>query len=97
MNHFNIFKIPKSGFINAIDFETPKHLADYLVYLDNNREAYNAYFEWKQNVIFNKPLKYTNLCNMCIHLHLEEFYGLKRQILTDLDNYWNRDLNCAMN
>jgi len=36
--------VPKSGYINANDFATPRGLAKYLKYLDLNKTAYNAYF-----------------------------------------------------
>ena len=50
--------IPKSGFINARDFETPKKLASYLSYLSQNKTAYNAYFLWKKSI---KILFFRNL------------------------------------
>ena len=40
--------IPKSGFIDARNFKTPKHLALYLEYLDKNKTAYNEFFQWKK-------------------------------------------------
>ena len=44
------YYVPKSGFINALDFKTPKHLATYLIYLSKNKTAYNEYFKWKKYV-----------------------------------------------
>ena len=49
------YYVPKSAFINTQDFKTPKDLADYLIYLNNNKTAYNKYFEWK------KYIKYLNI------------------------------------
>ena len=40
--------IPKSGFIDARDFKSPKELAKYLKYLNGNKTAYNEYFKWKK-------------------------------------------------
>lgn len=40
---------PGHSFINAMDFASPKHLADYLKYLDSHDDEYLAYFKWKQN------------------------------------------------
>lgn len=67
------FYIPKSGYINVVDFQSPKHLADYLTYLDNNKTAYNSYFKWKKYIRVSKK-KSTGgyLCEMCIQLNLEE-------------------------
>ena len=36
-----------SAYINADDFRTPKDLADYLSYLNENQTAYEALFDWK--------------------------------------------------
>ena len=47
--------IPKRGYINALDFKTPKHLADYLIYLSKNSTAYNEYFMWKKFIKFLSP------------------------------------------
>ncbi|KAA0202854.1 hypothetical protein HAZT_HAZT008540 [Hyalella azteca] len=35
---------PPHSFINALDFPSIRHLADYLIYLDRNDTAYNEYF-----------------------------------------------------
>jgi len=48
------YYIPKSGFINALDFESPADLATYLVALSNNKETYNKYFEWKKYIGYRK-------------------------------------------
>lgn len=36
------------SFISASDFESPKDLARYLIYLDRNDEEYLKYFEWRK-------------------------------------------------
>ncbi len=64
---------PKSGYINALDYESPKDLADYMKYLNNNKTAYNEYFKWKKYLSYtSNPPKMAFLCEMCIKLHLEE-------------------------
>jgi hypothetical protein len=35
-------------FINVSDFQSPKQLAEYLLWLNNNDEEYQKYFSWKQ-------------------------------------------------
>lgn len=62
---------PPRSYINALDFSTPKDLADYLLYLDKNDTAYNEYFLWKsyhfiQNEWANVAKPY---CDMCERLH----------------------------
>ena len=38
---------PPHSYIDVRDFKSPKHLAEYLFYLDNNEEEYMSYFKWK--------------------------------------------------
>ena len=39
--------LPPHSYVDVRDFKTPKHLADYLLYLDKNHKAYMSYFKWK--------------------------------------------------
>ena len=39
---------PPNSYINALDFESVKDLADYLIYLDENEQEYRKYFQWKE-------------------------------------------------
>ena len=41
--------LPPHSYINALDFKSVKHLADYLIQLDENEEEYLKYFEWKKD------------------------------------------------
>ena len=50
--------LPKSAYINALDFQSPRHLTEYLLYLSKNTTAYNSYFKWK------KYIKLTNRAGM---------------------------------
>ena len=44
-------------------------------YLSNNKIAYNSYFEWKKHVIFGDTIvALSPVCDMCIQLHLEDYY-----------------------
>jgi hypothetical protein len=55
--------------------------------LSNNDKAYNSYFEWKKHVIFDdKTVALSPLCDMCIQLHLEDYYYLT-------DNKFIKDKN----
>jgi alpha-1,3-fucosyltransferase len=88
--------VPKSAYINALDYETPKSLADYLLYLSNNETAYNEYFEWKKYVVYDKthPTQ-AYLCEMCIQLHLEDKIGqVKKKQLTKMSRLFGLKENC---
>lgn len=44
---YKALAIPGS-YINAMDFSSLKKLAEYLMFLDQNDDEYNKYFEWKK-------------------------------------------------
>jgi hypothetical protein len=88
--------VPRSGYINVLDFKTPKELADYLIYLDGNNTAYNAYFEWKKYLKYdpNHPIA-GYLCEMCIKLHLEDHTGIiQKKKFNSLQKYFGLRNNC---
>jgi alpha-1,3-fucosyltransferase len=94
------YYIPKSAYINALDFESPRHLAEYLNYLDRNKTAYNEYFEWKRYIKSDYPSRPRHngfLCEMCIQLHLEDTLGyVKQKRLVDLDQSFGLQKKCKM-
>lgn len=105
--HFNIipvvygyanysYYLPKSGYINALDFETPKQLAEYMLYLDKNKSMYNDYFKWKRYIrIDENPVVGGFLCEMCIKLNLEENLKLvEHKQLNDLRKSFGLIDNC---
>lgn len=84
--------VPKSAYINAFDFKSPRKLAQYLTYLDSNKTAYNEYFKWKKYVKFGK--RYDYLCDMCIHLHLEDYIGIEKKTIDNLEDHWSLQRDC---
>ncbi len=88
--------VPKSGYIDVLDFKTVKELADHLVYLDRNKTAFNEYFKWK------KYLKYDAahptggyLCEACIKLHLETYTGhFHTKEFSSMHKYFGLSTNC---
>ena len=71
------------------DYNSAKDLADHLKYLDSNRTAYNEYFKWKKYVKFDKPVL-NPLCDLCIQLQLDSYFGVKKSIIKDVNSYWNK-------
>ena len=90
------YYIPKSGFINAMDFETPADLAKFLVGLSKNKDGYNSYFEWKDYIGYRKgPVVQAFLCEMCIKLLLEEAVGVvKHKELENMEGRFGMVENC---
>ena len=40
-------RAPPKSYINVLDFENPKKLAEFLIELANDEEEYQSYFWWK--------------------------------------------------
>ena len=61
--------LPPGSYINALDFSSPKDLAEYLRYLDTHEEEYLKYFEWKRNYLLEDVFFSQMLCEACAKLH----------------------------
>lgn len=73
---YSIF-IPTGSYINALDFETPKLLGEYLDTVAQNFTLYQQYFEWKENYTldfsdFDGKGSKRWICDLCNYLHQEE-------------------------
>ena len=89
--------MPRSGYVDALDFKSPMELANYLTYLDGNATAYNQYFEWKRFITVEKRNENGYLCEMCIQLQLEEKLGIRKSNHYDqseLDRLYGLKENC---
>lgn len=76
-----------------MDYDTPKSLADHLLFVASNPTAYNEYFKWKEHVVFRLPNP-DIFCSMCISIQQETIYGIKKGIVEDLGSYWNYRRDC---
>ena len=87
--------IPPSGYIDELKFVRPKELADYLLYLDSNKTAYNSYFQWKKFIRFNQnAVTIGTFCEMCIKLNLNYYLGIQKNVIRDFKKLWGDDENC---
>ena len=90
--------IPSTGFVNIFDFTTLRKLADYLWYLDFETTAYNSYFKWKQYLKYNpEGAKNGHFCEMCIQLNLDFYFGIKKNVISNLETVWGEENNCYEN
>ena len=83
---YKALAIPNS-YIDVQDFASPKHLADYLHYLDSNDTAYKEYFIWKklyQHVAPNRA------CTLCKQLHNISLYTPPR-VYKNMTRFWDKD------
>ena len=79
--------ITKNAFIHVDDFKSPRHLANYLNYLNDNLTAYKSYFDWRRssNNWREVPYHKRNFCQLCEMLHNE---SLASQSYPDIHNWW---------
>ena len=62
---------PPHSYIDVRDFKSPKHLAEYLRYLDKNENAYLSYFDWRRDytVVAGKRSSIDVFCHLCRYMH----------------------------
>lgn len=65
--NYSLIAPPKS-FINALDFESPQHLAKYLKMLTQRPDEYIKYFKWKKYYKVSNPNELA-ICRLCRLLH----------------------------
>ena len=77
--------VPTSAFINAIEFNSPRLLAQHLLHIDSQPALYNKFFAWRQHITYHRerwphtllpagaPLTATfhTFCDMCIRMQLD--------------------------
>ena len=81
--------IPGS-YINVLDFNTVKDLAEYLHYLDQNITAYNEYFKWRKRYRMGGDWYF--LCQFC--KKGSSLTGLQLKHNQDLTDFWVRQGKC---
>ncbi len=81
---------PPHSYINAIDFATPKELADYLLLLNSSDSLYARYFDWKKHyeVVFPDLDGWCDLCRMA------NDESLPPKVYHDIKQWWLGDGQC---
>jgi len=75
---------PPESFIHVDDFESPRHLADFLRTVAANRERYNSYFRWQGA---GEYIDTKFWCRLCAMLH--ETHRTGQHVVYDrLDDWW---------
>jgi hypothetical protein len=75
---------PINSYINAMDFESPKELADYLILLDKSNTLYAQYFNWKMDY-YVSALDMFGWCDLCRMANDEK---KPKKIYRDIKNWW---------
>ena len=90
------FWMPRSGYINALDYRSPQDVAEFLNGLACDEAAYNGYFEWKRYLRFEDgPPMQSYLCEMCIKLNMEEVAGVvEKKMVGNVSELFGPQQNC---
>ena len=56
---------PPHSLINALNFESPRHLAEYLHYLDSHDDEYLSYFWWHDYYVAKPYPTKAVFCKLC--------------------------------
>ena len=68
----NLFQ---NSFIHVEDFQSARHLAAYLTYLDRNTTAYSQYFQWRGR---GQMFDVRTMCRVCNVLNFIKLRGITR-------------------
>ena len=99
--------VPRSAFIHVLDFNSPKELAEHLLYVDNNPSVYNRYFAWRQHVTYHhkrwSPKHWPKssltstfhmFCELCIRLNMETHFGERSRRIDHIESLYDINQNC---
>ena len=78
---------PPHSFIHVDNFTSPKHLAEYIKYLDKNDEAYYEYHMWRNKYEAKSTgYNYKPYCKLCSMLHKTVYTHEQR----DIEEFWSQ-------
>ncbi|GBO04944.1 Alpha-(1,3)-fucosyltransferase C [Araneus ventricosus] len=82
---------PIGSYINAMDFSSPKELANYLYKVASNFSLFSEYFKWK--IVGYEIEDLPNPCALCEKLHSRVF--LLRSVYHDMQKWWIKNSFCG--
>jgi len=84
--------VPLNIHIFTWEFSGPKALAEYLLKLDKDDEAYNQYFKWKGTGEF---INTRFFCRVCALLHNTQERPKESRFYSDINQWWRGDGTCS--
>ena len=81
--------LPPNSFIHVDDFQSPKELAKYLLFLSQNDHLYNQYFLWKNTGRF---INTKFMCRLCTMVHLAPHFPMW---YSDANRWWRGEDTCV--
>ena len=89
--HYSQYAPPHS-YIKALDYKSPRELAEYLIQLDKNRKLYARYFEWRKH--FKVETRPDDAwCQLCAKLNDE---SLPPKSYENISKWWYDTYPCEM-
>nr|XP_037286029.1 alpha-(1,3)-fucosyltransferase C-like [Rhipicephalus microplus] len=83
---------PHRSYIDALSFQSPKHLAEYLVRLSKNYTEYSTYFTWKGS--HDVSQWHAGLCELCTALHNRGELQRTSSSYGDIKKWWFDRSHC---
>lgn len=90
---------PPHSFIDALQFDGPKELADYLMKLDREDGLYGEYFKWKNSFTVEAGVEQMArhaFCDLCAKLHKSDVENKEeqRKFYSSLVPFFGREARC---
>ncbi|XP_066914547.1 alpha-(1,3)-fucosyltransferase 7-like [Clytia hemisphaerica] len=82
---------PPGSYINILDFENLKMLADFLKKLAQNDQEYNKFHEWRQKYKIGSK---NRMCTTCEALWKRDMLRKNEKRVKNIDKFWAFDTNC---
>ena len=79
---------PPNSYIHVDEFNSPKELAEYMIYLDKNDDLFNQYFLWKETGQF---INTKFMCRLCTMVHLAPHFPMW---YSDSNKWWDSPDTC---
>jgi len=83
---------PHHSYIHVDEFSGPKALAEYLLKLDKDDEAYNQYFKWKGTGEF---INTRFFCRVCALMHNTQERPVESRHYSDINQWWRGEGTCS--
>lgn len=82
---------PSGSYIDALKFETPERLAEYLKHVAQNFQAYKSYLSWKAHTKV-VPWVVSDFCALCTKLHSK--YFKRKTVYGNIHLWWHNYSYC---
>ena len=80
--------LPRQSFIHVDDFDNPKELGQYLVYLGSNDDVYFEYLKWRR--YYQHTRDSTMRCKLCDMLVNNKLNQEKQVVISDFMAFWKK-------